>query len=278
MKVSSRLVPLLVVLSLATALLVGVGPARAQRTPAHGGARAPAHTAPTPPPADADPGVARARALFAEGVAFVQTEHFAEAEASFRGALALRDAPTIRYNLAFVLFKRGAYPEALANTDAVLHDATATPALNAQAESVRRQIAERAGYAQLELRGTTDAVVAVDGYDLSDLSAEVALAPGAHIATASQAGRELARASVEVATGQHARLLLEVAPLVLAVAAVPDAPSESADAPLLKQWWFWTAVGGGVVILAVIVGAVISASSGVESPIEGNFQPGVLRW
>ncbi len=278
MKVSSRLVPLLVVLSLATALLVGVGPARAQRTPAHGGARAPAHTAPTPPPADADPGVARARALFAEGVAFVQTEHFAEAEASFRGALALRDAPTIRYNLAFVLFKRGAYPEALANTDAVLHDATATPALNAQAESVRRQIAERAGYAQLELRGTTDAVVAVDGYDLSDLSAEVALAPGAHIATASQAGRELARASVEVATGQHARLLLEVAPLVLAVAAVPDAPSESADAPLLKQWWFWTAVGGGVVILAVIVGAVISASSGVENPIEGNFQPGVLRW
>ena len=278
MKVSSRLVPLLVVLSLATALLVGVGPARAQRTPAHGGARAPAHTAPTPPPADADPGVARARALFAEGVAFVQTEHFAEAEASFRGALALRDAPTIRYNLAFVLFKRGAYPEALANTDAVLHDATATPALNAQAESVRRQIAERAGYAQLELRGTSDAVVAVDGYDLSDLSAEVALAPGAHIATASQAGRELARASVEVATGQHARLLLEVAPLVLAVAAVPDAPSESADAPLLKQWWFWTAVGGGVVILAVIVGAVISASSGVENPIEGNFQPGVLRW
>ena len=278
MKVSSRLVPLLVVLSLATALLVGVGPARAQRTPAHGGARAPAHTAPTPPPADADPGVARARALFAEGVAFVQTEHFAEAEASFRGALALRDAPTIRYNLAFVLFKRGAYPEALANTDAVLHDATATPALNAQAESVRRQIAERAGYAQLELRGTTDAVVAVDGYGVSDLAAEVALAPGAHIATASQAGRELARASVEVATGQHARLLLEVAPLVLAVAAVPDAPSESADAPLLKQWWFWTAVGGGVVILAVIVGAVISASSGVENPIEGNFQPGVLRW
>ncbi len=278
MKVSSRLVPLLVVLSLATALLVGVGPARAQRTPAHGGARAPAHTAPTPPPADADPGVARARALFAEGVAFVQTEHFAEAEASFRGALALRDAPTIRYNLAFVLFKRGAYPEALANTDAVLHDATATPALNAQAESVRRQIAERAGYAQLELRGTTDAVVAVDGYGVTDLAAEVALAPGAHIATASQAGRELARASVEVATGQHARLLLEVAPLVLAVAAVPDAPSESADAPLLKQWWFWTAVGGGVVILAVIVGAVISASSGVENPIEGNFQPGVLRW
>ena len=220
----------------------------------------------------------RARTLFAEGVAFVQAERFAEAEASFRGALALRDAPAIRYNLAFVLFKRGAYPEAMANTDAVLHDATATPALNAQAESVRRQIAERAGYAQLELRGTTDAVVAVDGYDLSDLSAEVALAPGAHIATASQAGRELARASVEVATGQHARLLLEVAPLVLAVAADPVAPSESGETPLLKQWWFWTAIGGGVVVLAVIIGAVISASGGVESPIEGNFQPGVLRW
>lgn len=276
MKVSSRLVPLLVVLSLATALLVGVGPARAQRTPAHGGARAPAHTTPTP--TDADANVARARALFAEGVGFVQAERFGEAEASFRGALALRDAPTIRYNLAFVLFKRGAYPEAMASTDAVLRDPTSTPALKAQAESVRRQIAERAGYAQLELRGTTDAVVAVDGYGVTDLAAEVALAPGAHIATASQAGRELARASVEVATGQHARLLLEVAPLVLAVAAVPDAPSESADAPLLKQWWFWTAVGGGVVILAVIVGAVISASSGVENPIEGNFQPGVLRW
>lgn len=276
MKVSPRLVPVLVVLSLAAALLVGVGPARAQRSRAHGGARAPAHTTPTP--TDADANVARARALFAEGVGFVQAERFGEAEASFRGALALRDAPTIRYNLAFVLFRRGAYPEAMANTDAVLRDPTSTPALKAQAESVRRQIAERAGYARVELRGTSDAVVAVDGYDLSDLSAEVALAPGAHVATASQAGRELARASVEVTTGQHATLLLEVAPLVLADAAVPDAPSESAEAPLLKQWWFWTAVGGGVVILAVIVGAVISASGGVESPIEGNFQPGVLRW
>lgn len=260
---SSRLVSLLHVLALASVLFGVAAPARAQTAPAG---------------ADPDARTVRARALFAEGVAAVEAQNLAGAEAAFRGALELRDAPTIRYNLALVLFKRDAFPEAVANNDAVLRDTTATAELRAQAESLRGQIAELAGYARIDLRGSAGATVALDGYGVGDLGAEVALAPGAHVATATQAGREVARAEATLVTGQHATIVLEAPALAPVTLEEPVEQDESVEAPLLQQWWFWTAIGGGVVILAVILGVVIASSGDVEPPIQGNFQPGVLQW
>jgi hypothetical protein len=236
-------------------------------TAASASAQAPTATAaPAPDPAQ----VERARALFAEGVGHVEARRFAEAEVTFREALTLRDAPTIRYNLASVLFEQGEYPEADAQIDAVLADTSVSADIRAHATDLRRQLRAQAGFARVELVGAPDATVAVDGFPLADHRTEFPLSPGLHLTIASRASLEIARSTVRIQTGQHAVVELD--------ATETEAPAPVAEpTPLVEQWWFWTAVGGGVVLSAVLIG-VAASSGGVEEPIPGNFQPGVVRW
>ena len=93
-------------------------------TQAHAQRRRRRDASPTTPTATAaaDESTTRARTLFAEGVRFASRREFEQAEASFREALALRDAPAIRYNLASVLFEQGEYSEALTHNARVVSD------------------------------------------------------------------------------------------------------------------------------------------------------------
>lgn len=220
-----------------------------------------------------------ARTLFATGVEHVQAQRWAEAEVAFREALANHDAPSIRYNLASVLVEQGEYPEARLHIDAVLRDTTTSEDIRTHTTELRTQMDARAGYARFEVTGATDTTVAIDGHALEDPSVEVALAPGAHVATASRQDAELVRETIEIATGEHRTVTLAV-PLPEVAAPEPvDRGSAPAEAPLTEQWWFWTAVGGGVVVVgAVIVIAVAASSGGVQAPVTGDFNPGVLRW
>lgn len=220
--------------------------------------------------------VERARTLFTDGVALVAEHRHAEAEALFRSALELRDAPAIRYNLASVLFEQGEYPEARALADAVVDDPTTPEAVRAHARELVTQMDARAGHARFELAGG-EAEVAVDGYAVPDLSREVPLAPGAHVATASRGTGEVARAELEIATGEHRVVSLDVSEPEATPPEEPVAPPPS-DAELHEQWWFWTAIGGGVVVVAIIVGIVAATTIGTEEPIQGDFDPALLRW
>ena len=56
-----------------------------------------------------------------------------------------------------------------------------------------------------------------------------------------------------------------LSPLVLPVS-LPE------DAPLVEQWWLWTAVGGGIA-LAVVLGVALGVSSGQAAP-SGTLPPG----
>jgi tetratricopeptide (TPR) repeat protein len=257
-----RLDRLLALLALGLTLCA-VAPATAQRA-----RRAP----------PASPSVTQARALFAEGVAHVEARRFAEAETSFRAALALRDAPTIRYNLASVLFEQGRYPESNAEIDVVLADQAAPAEVRAHASDLRRQLLAQAGFARVTLVGITEVSVAIDGFRLTDPSGEVALSPGTHTAVATRDALELGRDSLELRTGQHATFTLG-APVPEPVEPTPDAAlvADDGSRPLVEEWWFWTAIGGGVVLSAVLIG-VAASSGGVEEPIPGNFQPGIVRW
>lgn len=218
-----------------------------------------------------------ARTLFQEGVQLVQEERWEEAEARFRQALENHDAPAIRYNLASVLVEQNELPEAAALIASVLADETTPENIRALATELRTHVDERAGYARVEVQGAPDLSVALDGYTLPDRSAEVPLAPGAHVATASRGELELARAELEIATGEHRVVQLDARePEAEAVA---EAPMPAHEEPLEEQWWFWTAIGGGVVVVAVVIGVVAAtADGGVQSPVQGNFEPGVLRW
>jgi tetratricopeptide (TPR) repeat protein len=222
----------------------------------------------------ADRRVDRARTLFTDGVSYVAQERYPEAESRFREALELRDAPAIRYNLASVLFEQGEYPEARVHVDRVLADGAAPGEIRDHANELRGQIAARAGWVRIEASGVVEgAFVAIDGYRLPDLESEHAVAPGAHVATASFGSREAARTEFEVATGDHRTVELGGDGESDGAAA-----SSAGEAPLHEQWWLWTAIGGGVVVIAVVVGVAATSSGGVESPVVGNFEPGLLRW
>jgi tetratricopeptide (TPR) repeat protein len=223
-----------------------------------------------------------ARTLFNDGVALVEERRYAEAEALFRQALEHRDAPAIRYNLASVLFEQGEYPEARALAAAVLEDETTPASVREHTAALVSQLDARAGYARIELSGG-EAAVAIDGHVLSDTSREVPLAPGPHVATATRGEGEVARAELEIASGEHRVIALDVAPAEAETEAETESGPEPLTPParepeLVEQWWFWTVVGGGAAIVALIIGIVVATSVGVEDAIQGDFDPAVLRW
>lgn len=216
----------------------------------------------------------RARSLFAEGVELVAGSQFAEAEARFRQALAIRDAPAIRYNLASVLFEQGEYPEAQVENERALAAANVPAAVQTAATELRAHIAERAAYVRFELAGpATGGSISVDGYVLTQPGLEIPLSPAAHTVTVTLRGEEVARRDVEVALGEHRVISLgETAP----VEEGPSTGGRSID----QEDWFWPVVaGGGVLVVTIVaVSAGVAATSGTEGPVEGNFTPGVIRW
>lgn len=250
------------------------------------------------PPAAAEPGpeaaeptadsseeqTERARQLFSEGIDHVERREWEAAADKFREAQALRDAPAIRYNLASALFEMDELREADALVEGVLADPETPAEVRTHAQTLRTQIRERAGVVTVHLDGASEGVtVQVDGDAIEDdrIGAEMALSPGTHTFVATQGGLEVAREEVTVAAGESREVRLAVAPSPSEAAAAGDPfdepVEENGESSLLGDWRLWAAVGGAVAVVAIVVIAV-AASGGVEDPVEGNFEPGVLRW
>jgi hypothetical protein len=218
-----------------------------------------------------------ARGLFGEGVALVAERRFAEAEAKFREALALHDAPSIRANLASALYEQGEYPEAFTLATGVAGDETAPEASRESVRLLLEQIRAQAGYVHVE--GLPEGgQVAIDELVIPEPASETPVAPGAHVATLTQEDVERARRPFEVATGDHLALTFEIEPP--APVEEPVLPSPPPEPPLVEQPWFWGTIGGAVVLVAVAVGVgiAVGTSGGMEPALEGDFEPGVLRW
>lgn len=224
---------------------------------------------------------ARARALFAEGVRLVGEHELRDAEARFREALALRDAPAIRYNLASVLFERGRLTEADALARSAAADEAAPADIREHATALSEQIAAAAGFVRLDVIGE-GASVTIDDYTLGDLAAEFPVSAGEHLLVASSAGVERSRETITIAAGEHRVVPVDAtAPEDAELADVEPVDGEGSDTasrPLVEEPALWIGVGVGVVLItAFVIGAAV-ASSGPEAPIEGNFNPGVIRW
>lgn len=226
--------------------------------------------------------VARAREAFARGIACVEQHETACAERAFREALALHDAPTIRYNLASALFDLGRYPEAARLAAAVTADAEAPAEVRDHAETLLEQLRAQGAVLSLTLEGATDGVtVQLDGEEVpASQQGEILVAPGARVVTAQREGGEVARRELSLAQGAREEVTLTIAPSPGDVA--PDDPVDPAPAgtPLHEDPTFWAVVGGGaaVIVAIVVIAAVVAATSGVEGAVEGNYEPGVLRW
>lgn len=235
----------------------------------------PTTTAPATPAADES--TTRARALFAEGVRFASAHDFEQAEARFREALALRDAPAIRYNLASVLFEQGEYSEALIHNTRVVGDAGAPPEVRESAHQLDRQIASHAAYLRVaEGAVPAGATVTIDGFTVDAPTLETPVAPGHRTLRITGAeGEVVFERALDLTSGERHILGLEL--LEHHQAPVADTtPGHSID----QEEWFWPVVGGGagLVVVIVVVASVASAPPQVEGPISGNFSPGVIRW
>jgi len=218
----------------------------------------------------------RARTLFGEGVRFAAARNFVEAEARFREALALRDAPAIRYNLASVLFEQGEYSEAQVLNERVVGDVSAPAEVRESAHQLHAQIANRAGYLRVaEGAVPAGAVVTIDGFVVEAPTLETPVAPGPRtLLITGAAGEVVLRRELDLAVGARHILGLELIPRPVVL--VAETPSRALD----QEDWFWPVVGTGIgaVVVVVVVASVATSPTPVQEPISGNFSPGVVRW
>lgn len=208
----------------------------------------------------------RARALFEEGVGHVDAGEWEQAAAKFREALALRDAPAVRYNLASALVALEEYTEAESIARPLLDDPTTDADLRARTEELLRQIESAAGQLTVDVRGATRGVtVRIDGEpaDASSIVHSFSLSPRGYTVVVERNGRELERRDVTVTAGQNAQVTVAVAPspeetaIAAEGGAGSQAPGGDRGDELLTDWRFWTAVGAAVV-LAVLLAVVAS--------------------
>lgn len=212
----------------------------------------------------------RARELFTEGVSLAGEHHYAEAAERFRQALTLRDAPTIRYNLASTLFEEREITEAHEIATALLAMSDLPDAVRAPTQALELQINAAGGFVRAELPdGLEAADLTVDDHPIADPHEEFAVMPGRHTVRAVVDGTPVAQGVVEVGSGVHRTVQLEHV----------EVHEPGPEGPITDQWWFWTAIGGGVVLLGVIIGVAAGvADQNAHAPISGNFSPGVISW
>lgn len=242
-----------------------------------------------------------ARALFQEGIALADRGDWATAVTRFRDALALRDTPTIRYNLARCLQRLARYVEALEQLDALENGERATALVRRQAAQIRADVEPRIGRIVVQVRGAgADHYVTLDDrpLDPTRLADPIPVDPGTRHVALHAGDRVLERIEVVVPEGGAAHVVLSAA-IASAVAAEPtpaggipspslpegatsvggdrrDAPSTS-EPSVLESWWLWTIVG---VAVAAGVGVGVGVAVADQPPgasIRGDFFSGVLE-
>jgi hypothetical protein len=245
-----------------------------------------AEGAPSPEPAPAvdaapDDPVVHAREEFALGVACMNEHETRRALEHFRAALALHDAPTIRYNLASALFELGRYPETARLVESVLGDEATSQEIREHATAMQQELLQAAGMLEIRVSGARqDAELRVDGEAVAT-ERPVPVTPGAHSVLLIHDGEILAQQEVTARAGETSPVELVVLPPPQAVAEETIAPGPVEGGELWDDWPFWALIGTGVavVVAAVVIGVVVAnAAATTEEPVVGDYQPGLLRW
>jgi hypothetical protein len=232
--------------------------------------------------------VARARALFEQGLEAARAEHWDEAREAFRESLAIAERPSTLVNLAGAEVETGHLVEGAESYRRFLELATGRrdARLRADAESALRAVEARTPHATIAIEGSLPGDdVLLDGDALSPamLGVPVPVNPGSHLLLVRRDGVEIARRGFGAHEGETVDATLAVvAPVVEdpvpmdEVIAVPvDPPSSGSDDGV----WIGLGVGLGVaVVAAVIVGVVLGTAPGAATPYQGNFGDGVVRF
>jgi hypothetical protein len=235
---------------------------------------------------------ASARALFEEGVSFVEHADWPRAEDRFRRALALRDSPVIAFNLASTLSEQGKLVEASELLRKLQRDPGLDQGLHKSASDLHAQIMPRIARVRVHVENAAAGdAVQLDGAPLLDaqLNVEIPIDPGSHELQLQRDGASVVSEPFELAEG-GTRDVSITAPAALSPRAVAasqpvTAPAPAAAAtqpadhagPITSKWWFWT--GLAVVVAGAAVTVAVVASGGDPAPaprFQGDFKPSSL--
>jgi len=219
---------------------------------------------------------ALARALFEEGVSLADQTRWEQAVDRFQRALALRDAPAIRFNLGHSLSRLGRLVEASEMLRTVEGHPDSDDAVRVHARAVREDVEGRLAHLTIRLGGETAGVLVVlDDRELPEaaLGVPVPVDPGEHRVVATRDGRVVARerASLGEAESHVTVLRLDEGPIPGDAGSDPRFEGDGeAEGSVFGSWWFWTTVGA-VAVGAVVLGLVLAGSGG-RDPAAGDLE------
>lgn len=244
-----------------------------------------------------------ARALFEEGLDFIDNREWTMAADRFSRVLQMRWSPVVAYNLGSALMEIGEIGSALEHIQRVLREPDLDEAVRKPAEQLLEQAEARMGKLRIDIRGETGEMsVIVDDSEWPKAAYGIAvpMAPGRHRVVLRHRNedaevREILiteREQLDVTFNRMPETATVPAPADVAAAAPrgeaseddPLATTDYADRDdgggdsILGAWWLWTGVGA-VVLATVATVVIVSGSDGTTeaSPIAGNFDPPVIE-
>lgn len=194
-----------------------------------------------------------ARALFEQGLAFLDAQQWALAADRFERARALRPSPQITYNLTTALIPLGRLVSASELLSRLSRDPEAPAEVREAAELRRRQLAPRLATLLITRGpGLDDAALRLDGRPLDEalIGVPFPVDPGVHTVSALRGDREVAFSTVDLGEGAAGSTRLER----------PGGRDRARGRGrwVARQWWFWTILGtvvaGGAITAGVLVG------------------------
>ena len=290
-------------------LLLGIGLITSQAAAQTGAdARAPGTSAPAPVaapvplpapvPAQSEEDAQKsaiARALFAEGLGFVDAAQWPDAADRFRRVLQIRYSPVAAYNLGLAQARLGK----LVSSVETLRKLKSEPTLDADVrDSVTALLAEtepKLAWLTLSVTGACDGceiVVDDQPWPAAAIGVAVPIDPGPHVAKLLRKSAVISQSSVEPQPGERISITLGAAPTPEAAALASQAQarqrsSETTPGPAAatrsnkRVWsspWLWGSVGAvGIAAIATVVVVAASSDEKAASAVHGDFNPGAIE-
>lgn len=242
--------------------------------------------APLPARAQSRSELERSRELFEQGLAAAHADRWEEARALFERALAITERPSILLNLAGAQAETGELVGSATSYQRFLEIATGRDARHrTEATRALARVQARTPHLELEVVGLREGdQVMLDDRVLTreELTAPVAIDPGAHRVTVQRDGRQVASEAVSAAEGARAGARVEVRELrVVRTEPVRDEVPAAATTDTGGDDGLAIGLGigiGAAVVVAIVVGVVVGTSQGTGATYVGNVGDGVIRF
>jgi hypothetical protein len=220
--------------------------------------------------------VATARVLFEEGLQFSDSAQWELAINRFRQTLRLRDSPQVRYNLALALNEHGQLVEASEELNIITNHPGVAEDIRVGASDLLASIVPRLARVQLALDGDlSNAEISMDGrsIDTALLNVPIICNPGTHRIVISRESADLEAREITAISGRVVEMRFAIPDAATPVALLGETAPEQPQ-PLVRQWWFWTAIGA--VVAGSVTAIILAQEPGAPSPVIGDLNPGEL--